>query len=309
MRRFAWCAVTLLLIAVSAHARTWTDSTGTYKTEAELVDFQNGIVRLKKVDGTIVSLPIERLSQADQQFVRSQDANAASTEGPKTASNRNLRLGEWVDLLPWVELNKDCLGPGGERVPGEGWKRVGTSLRSPGGLMPMLTVPITIQGDYDLEIDFTRFSKQIGGSGFTIHVPGGDYQFSFLLFEGKDSTSGGQLHCIAGVAYYINGKTIHKVIPPEDFIGKRATLGISVRRKQGAVALQTTYNGQPLVEWSLDEQTLRSPQVERFVKSLERRLKILKLVGINMEFNNVEVEFHSIKVKLVSGTASHPRPE
>jgi len=46
--------------------RTWTDATGTYKIEAELVRVADGKVELKKADGTVVSVPLDKLSAADQ---------------------------------------------------------------------------------------------------------------------------------------------------------------------------------------------------------------------------------------------------
>jgi hypothetical protein len=70
-------------VARQSKTRTWTDSTGKFSLRAELVDAAEGIVRLKKADGEIISLPIEKLSDADQDFVRSQTqeppADAPST--------------------------------------------------------------------------------------------------------------------------------------------------------------------------------------------------------------------------------------
>ena len=78
---------TLLLVSVTvlvarptrAEIRTWTDSTGAYKLEAEFVEEKDGNVRLKRTDGRIVALPVERLSAADQAYVRKQ---RAGTEPP-----------------------------------------------------------------------------------------------------------------------------------------------------------------------------------------------------------------------------------
>ncbi len=50
--------------------RQWTDSTGKYKTEAVLIEFKNGKVRLKKKDGKFVVLPLSRLSAEDQAFLK-----------------------------------------------------------------------------------------------------------------------------------------------------------------------------------------------------------------------------------------------
>lgn len=55
-----------------AVARTWTDSTGTHTLEAEFVDFKDGKVNLKKEDSKTVAIPIERLSESDQEFVKAQ---------------------------------------------------------------------------------------------------------------------------------------------------------------------------------------------------------------------------------------------
>lgn len=59
--------------------RTCTDSTGKYQVEAAFVDFQNGQLRLKKPDGQVVSLAIEKLSQADQQYIRQRPFRKATT--------------------------------------------------------------------------------------------------------------------------------------------------------------------------------------------------------------------------------------
>ncbi len=49
--------------------RTWTDSTGKFTIEATLLEFADGKVKLERTDGRIVTLPFEKLSAADQQFV------------------------------------------------------------------------------------------------------------------------------------------------------------------------------------------------------------------------------------------------
>ena len=49
--------------------RTWTDSTGKHKTEARFRGILNGMVRLEKVDGKDTTLPLERLSDADREWV------------------------------------------------------------------------------------------------------------------------------------------------------------------------------------------------------------------------------------------------
>ena len=51
--------------------RTWTSQSGS-TTEATFLDSHDGTVRLKKTNGAIVSILIEKLSEADQEYVRKQ---------------------------------------------------------------------------------------------------------------------------------------------------------------------------------------------------------------------------------------------
>jgi hypothetical protein len=53
----------------SPQYRVWKDSSGKFEIEATLVSFENGLVRLLRKDGKEISLPLSRLSEADQTFV------------------------------------------------------------------------------------------------------------------------------------------------------------------------------------------------------------------------------------------------
>jgi hypothetical protein len=58
----------------SVEFRVWTDSSGQHKTDARLVAVKQGWVQLEKRDGQTISLPIQRLSAADQRYLRNQRA-------------------------------------------------------------------------------------------------------------------------------------------------------------------------------------------------------------------------------------------
>ena len=49
--------------------RTWNDATGAFSVEAQFVGVKEGKVMLKKADGKIVAVPLDRLSKEDQDFV------------------------------------------------------------------------------------------------------------------------------------------------------------------------------------------------------------------------------------------------
>ena len=60
------CALTSMS---GAEIRTWTDDTGQYTVEAELVEVRDGIVFLRKTDGSVSPVPLDRLSEADRQYI------------------------------------------------------------------------------------------------------------------------------------------------------------------------------------------------------------------------------------------------
>ncbi len=53
-----------------AYSRTWTDGSGKFTVEAEFDSYNAGQVTLKKLDGTTTTLPFEKLSKADQDFLK-----------------------------------------------------------------------------------------------------------------------------------------------------------------------------------------------------------------------------------------------
>lgn len=104
---FAWLALSLagpLSTAQeqdAARLRTWTDRSGKFSTRAELVGRDGDMIELRKDDGTLVKLALDRLSDADQTFLREQAAGlpaaspAASAAGaPKPLSLSRIRSSE-----------------------------------------------------------------------------------------------------------------------------------------------------------------------------------------------------------------------
>ncbi len=73
MKLFLACASLLFLTAdtTTAAARIWTDSTGRYTLEAELVASSDTTVVLKRADHELVAMPIEKLSVQDREFLKS----------------------------------------------------------------------------------------------------------------------------------------------------------------------------------------------------------------------------------------------
>src|SRR6476659_9787923 len=64
-------------------ARVWTDSTGRYTLEAKLVASNDRMAVLQREDGELGAFPLDKLSEKDREFVKSQQAEGGA---PKTAS-------------------------------------------------------------------------------------------------------------------------------------------------------------------------------------------------------------------------------
>lgn len=89
---YSVAAVFACLAFVSADhddVRKWTDESGSFSVEATLLQFDGKIVQLEKPTGDVVSVPIERLSRADQDFVKQQGTGSADPFAPPPA--------QWID--------------------------------------------------------------------------------------------------------------------------------------------------------------------------------------------------------------------
>jgi hypothetical protein len=56
-------------VAGASAFRTWTDSTGSFRIEAEFLGVADGKVKLRRKDSREIAVPLERLSAADKQEV------------------------------------------------------------------------------------------------------------------------------------------------------------------------------------------------------------------------------------------------
>jgi hypothetical protein len=74
MVRSVLAVVALCACASPVAARQWTDASGKYHQEAELVAFDGHLVVLKKAQGRLVAVPLDSLSAADQAYLKSQQA-------------------------------------------------------------------------------------------------------------------------------------------------------------------------------------------------------------------------------------------
>jgi hypothetical protein len=82
--------------------------------------------------------------RASEPLVESPAVPTAASQAP------SLKLGQWVDVLSLVDTKRDA-------VAGE-WTRNDNGIISSTGNYPQISIPITVDGSYDFEVEFTRNS-------------------------------------------------------------------------------------------------------------------------------------------------------
>jgi WD40 repeat protein/mono/diheme cytochrome c family protein len=80
--RFLPACLAVALLFNSASGREWSDATGKFRVEAELVAVRNGKVILEKPDGSVISVPLDKLSATDQEFLKAQNSPPKPTITP-----------------------------------------------------------------------------------------------------------------------------------------------------------------------------------------------------------------------------------
>jgi thiol-disulfide isomerase/thioredoxin len=145
VRRRLFVAVALIgtiAAAVLAEERTWTDKTGKFKLSGELVEVQGGKALLRLTDGKEIKVPLERLSEADQQFVKAhgdKSSSPADTEANKAVADIAMRF--FSDLRTQDRA-----------IAQQSLTKKADSLIRPGGKSPLTILPQPQQGDTAIKL-------------------------------------------------------------------------------------------------------------------------------------------------------------
>ena len=170
--------------------RTWTDAGGKHKIRASLVEVADGKVRLRRSDGTIIGVPIEKLSEADQKWL---EKYAAPSETPTSGA-----AGEWPG---WLGPNRDGKSPdtglsktwpsGGPRllwktdILGKGFSSVAVA----GGTVYVTGEPQNNLVLYALDMDGNLKWKRTHGPAWTASSPGS---------RGSPTVDGNNVYLLSG---------------------------------------------------------------------------------------------------------------
>lgn len=197
----------------------------------------------------------------------------------ETVSWTRVPKGKWLDVLPFVELKKD-------RVKGN-WSRGRDGVLAMDGWHSRIQLPVQIEGDYDLEIDFTRIA--VGGSNsVNVIFPVGQRTCGLVL-----AGWGGQVHGLQMVdgREPTDERNPASVRPGTLVNGQRYSVRIAVRTDGEDVFIEATLDGKLLLKWAGKKASL---SIQDHWKSGDGKRPA---VGMN----GCKVEFHTARVRLVSG--------
>jgi CubicO group peptidase (beta-lactamase class C family) len=177
----------LVLSAQTSWARKWSDASGKFSLEAELVEVKAGKVVLRKVDGSEITLSVARLSQADRRYLASRGKPAPSPTEP--TADRQISA-----LLKRVQQQSDVPAIAGAIVTSKGLVAFGvTGVRKRGTSAPATPNDLWHLGSNTKAITATLIARLIEqnrlkwdttladvfkGSGFEIHP---DFQAATVL--------------------------------------------------------------------------------------------------------------------------------
>ncbi len=106
----AICAVSLIVVSFNSNCvaqekfnlRIWSDSSGTFSVEAELIGYSTTEIELKKLNGVVIKVPVNRLSTFDNKFVRDLIKKRELARNPK-AQRRTPTASQQIKSLTPVE--------------------------------------------------------------------------------------------------------------------------------------------------------------------------------------------------------------
>ena len=157
------------LVAIcNAELRTWTSIVGT-KVEAELVSLTGNQVTLKTKAGKTLKLPLNKLSKADQEFLKAKPSPKEPTKGEVGVKTADSKIaGYWVSDVKLTIKNLKALKASSsddfeKRIYGENIE----SLEMGVGLEQM---PLTLQSKTIIKIEDNE--KMIRGFFIPLHYEG-----------------------------------------------------------------------------------------------------------------------------------------
>lgn len=205
------------------------------------------------------------------------DELTGTEKSGRTTGGGNVLRGRWLDLFRWVDVQRDS-------VQGR-WLPTPAGLAVASGPANRLMLPVEIQGDYDLEIAFTRTA---GDDMIGLILPVAST--SCLTFVSGWSGRFRGIEFINGRGGNSNEATRR---PGTVVDRQRYTLLVSVRTDGTNARIDGRVNGQPSISWSGPVASLMAPGGWSLPQGNRPAL------GANQS----TIVFHSARLRLITGNA------
>ena len=189
--------------------RTWRDSSGTFSVKAKLLKRDGEMVHLEKADGTRATVPLGKLSKADQDFLSKQLANPFETVTDSTDD------AEAVSVVVWVESD-------GRTIPKPGYilsRNHDVSEQSKDRAIVIFDrsgakkarVAICQSGELKSELDATVLSNQTGNRSVdAVTIPSAGLPTSFREMKAGTPNVGDIVH-ILGFDVDVDGESVSRI--------------------------------------------------------------------------------------------------
>lgn len=195
--------------------------------------------------------------------------------GSRCKPGGSLPSGRWADLLTLVDVKRD--GAGGP------WERSGSAMLTKQPVKnALLSLPITVEGDYDLDVQFTR---NTGQDAVVIVFSVGPNPCLLTLSEAAGKTS--RLAINPSLSPPQQGNRIG-VEPSVLTNGQKYAILVTVRLKGEDATVQVSLDGKPHLNWSGKQKAV----------SVEGWSAKPFAIG-----THEAATYHSVRLRPISGTA------
>lgn len=242
-----------------------------------LVVAVSAYVVLSRIDWTGERTPIankpndsQPAETANEKKTRPADAGQkVVAASPKVDPGGSLPVGEWCDVLPWIDIAQDA-------VSGQ-WQRTADEVEAAQSEKgKVLTLPLTLEGEYRLMAEFT------------CHTPGSVE----ILIPVADRSCNVELGAFSGL-FWVDGRHTpdngtgtkrHPVV-----LGQRHRAEIEVTHAADKSSIRVAVDGEPIMQWQGNPASLsgwgtpKRPAIGAW---------------------DAEIRFHRVQVRLVSGKAA-----
>ena len=261
-----------------AMADAWWELAKTRKGDEKGAFIRHAGTWYEKALDEVTSAPLEARLKKRLQEIAGLDQALSSTSGSHIAPGQDFPNFQWVDLSPWVDLARDG-------VEGQ-WQKAGDDLKVGTGANARMMLPVTVEGSYDLQLEFTRTR---GSDAVAVVLPVGSRGCVVLLSAARGKAS--RLETIAGKPA---DKSPSARKPGKLNNDQRYILLVRVRIEGEAAAIEVLLNGSPYLRALGRRNSLAVSRPWQLPQSNRPAL------GANAS----AVTFHTARLRVAGGSAS-----